>query len=79
MVEIKGPSTEEKRRARVKLANEFLMFRQTFLFRQVDLAGALHISRRTVQAVEAACTTPNYRTRRNFHELKQQFAKRRAA
>jgi DNA-binding XRE family transcriptional regulator len=79
MVEIQRLSAEEKRRTRIKLANEFLTFRQTFLFRQVDLAQALHISRRTVQAVEAGYTLPSYRTRQNFLELKQQFVKRRAA
>jgi DNA-binding XRE family transcriptional regulator len=79
MIVIKRPSTEEKRRVRVKLANEFLTFRQTFLLRQVDLAEALHISRRTVQAVEAADTLPSYRTRRKFLELKHEYAKRRAA
>jgi len=48
-------------------------FRRTFLFTQKRLGDIVHISRRTVQQIEAAKVTPNPDTLRRFLIIKKKF------
>lgn len=64
-------SRDERRKERRQIASEFLEFRRRYLYRQIDLATALEISRRSVQMHEAGLVLPNLRTRARFLELKK--------
>jgi len=55
---------------RINRANEWKTFRKTFLFSQRNLADAIHLSRRTIQAIEAARVNPQYSTQRKFRDLR---------
>lgn len=70
------PSATARQREREKVAQEFAEFRRTFLFRQIDLADALQISRRSVQMVEAGNCLPQMTTRARFRDLKQKRAQK---
>jgi DNA-binding XRE family transcriptional regulator len=69
------PSLSATRRAeaeRRRLSKEWLQFRQTYLYSQLDLAYALGCSKRTIAKVEKALCVPLPRFRRRFNNLKQQ-------
>lgn len=68
-------SREERSKERQQIASEFLEFRRRYLYRQIDLAEALEISRRSVQMHEAGMVLPNLRTRARFLELKKKQKK----
>jgi DNA-binding XRE family transcriptional regulator len=69
-------SAEVRQKRREEVAKEFADFRHNYLFRQVDLADALRISRRSVQAIEAAVHLPQVSTRQRFHDLKRELARK---
>jgi DNA-binding XRE family transcriptional regulator len=58
---------------REKRRREWIAFRKVHLFTQVKLADALEISRRGVQLVEQAKTTPVVATLRKFALLKTKY------
>lgn len=61
----------QRQRQKEKIANDFVAFRKKYLFRQVDLAEQLKISRRGLQMIENASYLPILRTQKRFAELKR--------
>ena len=83
--------TEEDRDIRIKRAQEWQDFREKYKFSQKMLADTLKsidvekpgkrpgVSRRTIQAIEAALITPHQHTLDLFNELKSRHERNRAA
>lgn len=69
-------SAERRQEQRENIAKEFVEFRHNFLFRQIDLAHALRISRRSVQMVEAGNCLPQVTTRARFRAINAEQARR---
>ena len=70
----KSEPTQKELNDRVLRRNEWRSFRRDFHASQTELADALGVCLRCVQAVEAAEVTPLFRTQRLFLVVKARWA-----
>jgi DNA-binding XRE family transcriptional regulator len=69
-----SPISDEELNDAIARQKEWIEFRRKHLFSQVRLAETLGISRRTVQAIEAASAKrPHFDTLRKFYALKAKY------